>query len=170
MLYPHTAYIWQTIFMVFFKILIRVFAVSVAIVNVLSVRLAARTQVLFSVIKVGGLLVIIGGGIYSFVKGISRTNFRYLHLPKQIKSVIFIKHHYIIKVIMEYWSRASMGPIQNYQGLHRLCTAGSGRLVDGRSKINSFLFQIEFSLRVSLPINEKYTVNIVNPSLLSGET
>lgn len=88
--------------MVFFKILIRVFAVSVAIVNVLSVRLAARTQVLFSVIKVGGLLVIIGGGIYSLVKGISRTNFRYLHLPKQIKSVIFIKHHYIIKVSDPY--------------------------------------------------------------------
>lgn len=79
--------------MVFCKILIRVFAVSVAIVNVLSVRLAARTQVLFSVIKVGGLLVIIGGGIHSLVKGISRTNFRYLHLPKQIKSVISIKHH-----------------------------------------------------------------------------
>lgn len=127
--------------MVFFKILIRVFAVSVAIVNVLSVRLAARTQVLFSVIKVGGLLVIIGGGIYSFVKGISRTNFRYLHLPKQIKSVIFIKHHYIIKVIMEYWSRATMGPIQNYQGLHRLCTAGSGRLVDGTSKLTLSYFK-----------------------------
>lgn len=61
------------------RFLIGVFAVSVAIVNVLSVRLAARTQVLFSVIKVGGLLVIIGGGIYSLVKGIRKTNVRYLY-------------------------------------------------------------------------------------------
>ncbi|XP_065924865.1 b(0,+)-type amino acid transporter 1 isoform X1 [Magallana gigas] len=51
------------------KLTAAVVIISVAIVNVVSVRLAARTQVLFSVIKVGGLLVIIGGGIYSLVKG-----------------------------------------------------------------------------------------------------
>nr|XP_034330599.1 b(0,+)-type amino acid transporter 1 [Crassostrea gigas] len=51
------------------KLTAAVVIISVAIVNVLSVRLAARTQVLFSVIKVGGLLVIIGGGICSLVKG-----------------------------------------------------------------------------------------------------
>ena len=43
--------------------------VSVTIVNVLSVQLAARTQILFTVIKVGGLLVIIGGGIYQLFIG-----------------------------------------------------------------------------------------------------
>jgi L-asparagine transporter-like permease len=41
----------------------------VTTINILSVRLAARTQVLFSVIKVGGLLVIIGGGIYQIAIG-----------------------------------------------------------------------------------------------------
>lgn len=41
---------------------------------------------------------------------------------------------------MEYWNLASKGLTQNYRGSHRLCTADSGLLVDGRSKINSFLF------------------------------
>lgn len=48
---------------------------------------------------------------------------------------------------MEYWGLASRGPTRNYQGLHRLCTADTGLLVDGRSKINSFLFYVEFNLR-----------------------
>ncbi|XP_078311028.1 b(0,+)-type amino acid transporter 1-like [Crassostrea virginica] len=51
------------------KTMAAVVIISVAIVNVVSVRLAARTQILLTVIKVGGLLVIIGGGIYSLAKG-----------------------------------------------------------------------------------------------------
>ena len=58
----------MTVFICFFFKL-----VSVSIVNVVSVRLAARTQQLFSVIKVGGLLVIIGGGIYSMFKRLAKV-------------------------------------------------------------------------------------------------
>ncbi|XP_022343202.2 b(0,+)-type amino acid transporter 1-like isoform X1 [Crassostrea virginica] len=51
------------------KIMAAFVIISVTIVNVLSVQLAARTQILFTVIKVGGLLVIIGGGIYQLFIG-----------------------------------------------------------------------------------------------------
>ncbi|XP_061189850.1 b(0,+)-type amino acid transporter 1-like [Saccostrea echinata] len=51
------------------KLMAAIIIVSVTTVNVASVQLAARTQVLFSVIKVGGLMVIIGGGIYQLAVG-----------------------------------------------------------------------------------------------------
>ncbi|XP_048748195.1 b(0,+)-type amino acid transporter 1-like isoform X2 [Ostrea edulis] len=51
------------------KLLAACVIISVTTINILSVRLAARTQVLFSIIKVGGLLVIIGGGIHQLAIG-----------------------------------------------------------------------------------------------------
>lgn len=44
-------------------------AVSTGIINCISVKLSARTHILFTVLKVAGLLMIIIGGLIKILKG-----------------------------------------------------------------------------------------------------